>query len=45
MATVATELGRRVALDRIRVPENVRVLDDPHVQALAGTATRGPRSA
>ena len=37
MATIAAELGRRVALDRIRVPENVRVLDDAHVQALAGS--------
>ena len=37
MATIAAELGRRVALDRIRVPENVRVLDDAHVHALAGS--------
>jgi hypothetical protein len=37
MATIAAERGRRVALDRIRVPENVRVLDDAHVQALAGS--------
>ena len=31
------EAGRRVALDEIRVPENVRALDDAHVQALAGS--------
>src|SRR4051794_10586872 len=37
MATIAAEPGRRVALDRIRVPENVRGLDDAHVQALAGS--------
>ncbi len=28
MATTTQETGRRVALDRIRVPENVRALDD-----------------
>jgi ParB/RepB/Spo0J family partition protein len=37
MATIAPEVGRRVALDRIRVPENVRTLDDAHVRALAGS--------
>ncbi|MFP5379956.1 MAG: ParB/RepB/Spo0J family partition protein, partial [Vicinamibacteria bacterium] len=37
MATTIPEVGRRVALDRIRVPENVRALDDAHVQALAGS--------
>jgi ParB/RepB/Spo0J family partition protein len=37
MATIAADLGRRVALDRIRVPENVRGLDDAHVQAPAGS--------
>jgi ParB/RepB/Spo0J family partition protein len=37
MATAAHETGRLVALDRIRVPENVRALDDAHVQALAGS--------
>ena len=37
MATIATELGHRVALDQIRVPDNVRALDDAHVQALAGS--------
>jgi len=36
MATITTDAGRRVALDRIRVPENVRVLDPEHVKALAG---------
>ena len=37
MATTAVEVGRQVALDRIRIPENVRALDDAHVQALAGS--------
>ena len=37
MASTASEIGRQVALDRIRVPENVRALDDAHVQALAGS--------
>ena len=37
MASITSEVGRRVALDRIRVPENVRALDDAHVQALAGS--------
>ena len=37
MATTAPEIGRQVALDRIRVPDNVRTLDDAHVQALAGS--------
>jgi hypothetical protein len=27
----------RIALEEIRVPENVRALDDAHVQALAGS--------
>jgi ParB/RepB/Spo0J family partition protein len=36
MSTIQ-ESGRRVALDRIRVPDNVRSLDDAHVQALAGS--------
>jgi ParB/RepB/Spo0J family partition protein len=35
MASTASEIGRQVALDRIRVPENVRTLDDLHVEALA----------
>ena len=35
--TTTTEVGRRVALDDIRVPDNVRVLDDAHVHALAGS--------
>jgi ParB family transcriptional regulator, chromosome partitioning protein len=35
MATTVHE--RRIALDEIRVPENVRALDDAHVQALAGS--------
>ena len=37
MATTASEIGQQVELDRIRVPENVRTLDDAHVQALAGS--------
>jgi ParB/RepB/Spo0J family partition protein len=37
MATTVHEAGRRIALDEIRVPENVRALDDSHVQALAGS--------
>jgi hypothetical protein len=37
MATITPDVGREVALDRIRVPENVRVLDDAHVQALVGS--------
>jgi ParB/RepB/Spo0J family partition protein len=31
------ESGRRIALDRIRVPDNVRSLDEAHVRALAGS--------
>ena len=37
MATTTTEVGREVALEQIRVPENVRALDESHVQALAGS--------
>ena len=37
MTTTTPDVGRQVALDRIRVPENVRTLDDAHVQALAGS--------
>jgi hypothetical protein len=37
MATTVHEAGRRIALDAIRVPDNVRALDDSHVQALAGS--------
>lgn len=37
MATIAPEVGREISLDRIRVPENLRALDDAHVQALAGS--------
>ena len=29
--------GQRIALDRIRVPDNVRSLDEAHVQSLAGS--------
>ena len=37
MATIGSDVGRQVALDHIHVPENVRALDDAHVQALAGS--------
>jgi ParB family chromosome partitioning protein len=37
VSTVTHETGRQVALDEIRVPENVRTLDESHVQALAGS--------
>jgi ParB/RepB/Spo0J family partition protein len=37
MATTIQETGRRIALDNIRVPENVRALDAEHVKALAGS--------
>jgi ParB/RepB/Spo0J family partition protein len=37
MATTIHETGRHVALDEIRVPENVRALDPEHVKALAGS--------
>jgi ParB-like nuclease domain len=37
MATTIQQAGRQVALDRIRVPENVRALDEAHVEALAGS--------
>src|SRR3954470_2255579 len=37
MATKGLEAGGPVALKQIRVPENVRALDDAHVQALAGS--------
>ena len=39
MASTASEIGRQVVIDRIRVPNNVRTLDDAHVQALAGSIT------
>jgi ParB family chromosome partitioning protein len=37
VSTTMQDDGRRVALDRIRVPDNVRALDERHVQALAGS--------
>ncbi len=37
MSTVTEETGRRIALEQIRVPDNVRALDDAHVEALAGS--------
>src|SRR5215204_6273313 len=37
MATIIQQAGRHVALDRIRVPQNVRALDEAHVEALAGS--------
>ena len=37
MSTITHQAGRQVALEQIRVPDNVRALDDAHVQALAGS--------
>ena len=37
MTATVHEAGRRIALDEIRVPENVCALDELHVQALAGS--------
>jgi ParB family transcriptional regulator, chromosome partitioning protein len=37
VSTVTHETGRQIALEQIRVPDNVRALDDAHVQALAGS--------
>ncbi|MGH2948750.1 MAG: ParB/RepB/Spo0J family partition protein [Solirubrobacteraceae bacterium] len=37
MSTVTPQAGRQLALEQIRVPDNVRALDDAHVQALAGS--------
>jgi hypothetical protein len=37
VSTTIQEPGREVALDQIRVPENVRALDPAHVDALAGS--------
>jgi ParB/RepB/Spo0J family partition protein len=37
MATTVDATGRRIAVAEIRVPENVRALDDAHVQGLAGS--------
>jgi ParB/RepB/Spo0J family partition protein len=37
MTSTIHEAGRRIAVEEIRVPENVRALDDAHVQALAGS--------
>lgn len=37
MSTTTRGAGRQVALDEIRVPENVRALEESHVQALAGS--------
>jgi ParB/RepB/Spo0J family partition protein len=37
MATTIHEIERHIALDEIRVPENVRALDPEHVKALAGS--------
>ncbi len=37
MSTTVPDAGRRVALERIRVRENVRTLDESHVSALAGS--------
>jgi hypothetical protein len=44
MATTVPATEGRVALERIRVPDNVRDLDDTHVDALAGSiALQGMR--
>jgi ParB family chromosome partitioning protein len=37
VSTITEQTGRQVALEQIRVPDNVRALDDAHVQALAGS--------
>ena len=37
MSTTVQESARHVALEQIRVPQNVRELDETHVQALAGS--------
>ena len=37
MSTITEQTGRQVALEQIRVPDNVRALDEAHVQALAGS--------
>jgi ParB/RepB/Spo0J family partition protein len=37
VSTITEQTGRQVALEQIRVPDNVRALDEAHVQALAGS--------
>ena len=37
MSTTVRDSARHVALEQIRVPQNVRELDETHVQALAGS--------
>ena len=37
MATTNQQAGRHLPLERIRVPENVRALDEAHVEALVGS--------
>jgi len=37
VSTTTQDTGRHIALEQIRVPDNVRALDDAHVQALAGS--------
>jgi ParB/RepB/Spo0J family partition protein len=37
VSTITHQAGRHVALEQIRVPDNVRALDESHVQALAGS--------
>jgi ParB family transcriptional regulator, chromosome partitioning protein len=37
VSTVTHETGRQLALEQIRVPENVRALDEAHIEALAGS--------
>jgi ParB/RepB/Spo0J family partition protein len=37
VSTTIQDAGRQVALEEIRVPENVRALDEAHIEALAGS--------
>ena len=37
MSAVTHETGRQLALEQIRVPDNVRALSQAHVEALAGS--------
>jgi ParB/RepB/Spo0J family partition protein len=37
VSTTIQDAGRQVALEQIRVPENVRALDEAHIEALAGS--------
>jgi ParB family chromosome partitioning protein len=37
VSTTIQDAGRQVALEQIRVPENVRALDEAHIEALSGS--------